>query len=767
MKVPYSIIKTFVPSLTQSPQELSDIITLKSYEVDSVYNPGENLANIVVGHVKKVDQHPNADKLNITEVLVDNNETLKIVCGAKNIELGQKVAVAKIGSTLPNGLNIQPVNLRGEDSFGMICSAKELGLAEESDGILVLPSSAEVGAPIVDALGLNEAIIDIDNKGLGTRASDSSSFYGVSREVALITNNKLKPIDLSQIPFKQKLKKHIHLETDLCTYYSVLELSGLSKYKFDSNILSKGAYRVDLYVQTDIFKLDSNIHKTLTLLNQKTYHPAVDLGNYILFEIGQPVHIFDAEKVKGDRISVREAKKGEVFVALDESEILLEEGDIVICDSEGIIALAGIMGGLSTAVGDGTTRVLIESANFDANRIRRTARRLKLLTESARRFERQIPVELADVAIQRIINIVEKSGLQVLGYLSKGNNSTNHNTVQLDYDYVRSYTGIDISDNEITDLLNSLDITVHKSFGAKKYSLKSPYWRLDLNTPEEYIEEIARLYGYDNIPTKLELGDIKLKSNDIFNFKRKLSEELSKMGYVEVLTYPYSKDGTLQLLNPVDESRPYLRQNLTESMSRAIESNSKYSDNLRLFEISNVFTSEQHLHMSLGYWNKDTDVNVNANQAYFDLLRLVANLGYDYQKFTSTIIENKVVISYSDQGIGWVDLSGVIELDLSVLSSILSPLSEKYTPIPKYPSVKRDITVSVSEKVSSQEVYTKIQSLVSKRCYYIGFRDRFQNDNLVKYTFHLEFRDDNKSLSDDDVNIEIDHILKQFESKKS
>lgn len=762
MKIPYSIIKNFVPQLTQSPEELVNLITLKSYEVDSVYNPGEALKNVVVGHIQKVTPHPNADKLNITEVLVGNNEVLTIVCGAKNIELGQKVAVAKVGATLPNGLNIQAVNLRGQDSFGMICSAQELGLQDASDGILVLPGLAEVGTPVAEVLGLNEVIIDIDNKGLGTRASDSSSFYGVAREVALITNNQLKPIDLSPIPFKQKLKKNIKIQTNLCKYYSLLELSGLSKYKFDSNILSKGTYRVDLYVQTDIFKLDSSIHKTLAILNQKTHHPAVDLGNYILFETGQPVHIFDAEKVKGDNIIVREAKKGEIFNALDGAEILLEDGDIVICDSEEIIALAGIMGGLSTSVGDGTTRVLIESANFDHNRIRQTARRLKLLTESAKRFERQIPVELADIAIQRLINLVEKSGLETLGYANHGDNKTEHKIVHLDYDYVRKYIGADISDNDINQILKSLNIEVNKSFGSKKHSLISPYWRLDLNTSEEYIEEIARLYGYDNIPAKLDIAITQTKSDLVFNFKRQLSEELAKIGYTEILTYPYSEEGSLQLLNPVDETKPYLRQNLIKSMARAIDNNSKYIDTLKLFEISNVFTSEQHLHLSLGHWHKENDNNNNANQTYSDLLKVIAQIGFDYNKFSNKLIESKNIIHYAEQPVGWSDESGVIEVDISVLINILSPIKERYHSIPKYPAVKRDITVTVSNTSSAQDISNTIQSIVSPRCYYIGFRDKFQNGDSINYTFHLEFRDLEKSLSDEEVNKEIDLIQKHF-----
>lgn len=761
MKIPYSIIKKFIPSLKQSPEELADLISLKSYEVDSVYNPGEKLKNIIVGHIQKITPHPNADKLNITEVLVGNNEVLTIVCGAKNIELGQKVAVARIGSTLPNGLNIQAVNLRGQDSFGMICSAQELGLKEVSDGVLILPTLSEVGTPVVKVLGLDEPVIDIDNKGLGTRASDSSSFYGISREISLITNNQLQELDLSEIPNKKKLNKNIKIETNLCKYYSLLEVSGLSNYKFDSNVLSKGAYRVDLYVQTDIFKLDESIHKTLTLLEQKSKYPAVDLGNYVLFETGQPLHIFDAEKVKGKDIIVREAKKGETFVALDGLEIQLEVGDIVICDSEEIIALAGIIGGASTAVGDGTTKVLIESANFDCNRIRETSRRLKLLTESSKRFERQIPVKLVDIAIQRIINIVEKSGLSILGYTNHGDNKTKYQKVNLDYDYIRKYIGTDISDNDISSILKSLNIEVQKIFGSKKNNLTAPYWRLDLNTPEEYIEEIARIYGYENIPSKLDLEEVKINKDLLFEFRRNISEELAKIGYTEILTYPYSSYGNLILLNPIDESKPYLRQSLIQSMNTAIDSNSKYKEKLKFFEISNVFTSEQHLHLSISSWNKYKDKNENITQTYKDLLIVFTMIGYNYDKFLVKNIKGKNEIYYDNNLVGWSDNIS-IEIDLSVLINIIKKTTEYYQNIPKYPSIKRDITVKVPVSKSIQEIYEKIKSLVSSRCYYIGLRDKFKNLDSINYTFHLEFRDMEKSLSDEEINLEIDNIMKNL-----
>lgn len=763
MKVPYSSLKKFVPDLTQSPEEIADLLTLKSYEVDSVYNPGHSLHNVVVGHIQEIHPHPNADKLHITEVLVDNNEVLTIVCGAKNIEMGQKVAVARIGAVLPNGLAIQAVNLRGQDSHGMICSAKELGFDVDSQGVLILPTNAVIGKAVSEVLGLNDAIITIDNKGLGTRASDSSSLYGVAREVSLITNKSLQDLELGLIP-KTHLDRHIKIETKGCSYYSLLGISGLSNYKFDSNVLSKGAYRVDLYVQTDTFKLDDSIHALLQLLNQPTHHPAVDLGNYILFEVGQPVHVFDAEKVKGN-ILIREAVEGETLLTLDDIDISLKEGDIVICDSEKIIALAGIIGGKSTAVDDGTTQVLIESAHFDADMIRKTARRLKLLTESAKRFERNIPVELGTIAIQRILHFIEQSKLQVMGYSSKGDPSSKPLTTDITYEYIRKYLGVDISDADINQYFSQLHIHVRKSMGSHHYHLTPPYWRLDLNTPEEYIEEIARLYGYDSIPATLEMGNMSVIPNPIFDLKRILTEGLVNMGYIEIITYPYVAQGNYQLINPVDDSKPYLRNNLTHSMSMAIESNQPYRDILKLFEISHVFTPDQHMHMSMSYWSKQGSSESNINQTYHDIIHLFLRLGFDINLFTLVSNDASTNIVYSDAIIGTIDSSvGVIEIDVTVLSEVLVSFSETYAPIPKYPAIKRDITISTEINTSSQEILNTIKLLVSPRCEYIGFKDIFETDTGINYTFHLEFRDREQSLTDKDINEEILHIEKHFKS---
>jgi len=763
MKIPYSTLQHYIPELDITPEQIGELLSLKSYEVESVYNPQVQLKSIIVGIITDIQPHPNADKLQITQVSVGQPTQLTIVCGAKNIAIGQKVPIAPVGATLPNGLVIQVANLRGQESFGMICSAKELGLDFQGDGVLVLPSNAQEGDSIVHALGLDEIIIEIDNKGLGTRASDSSSLYGVAREVAMLIDKPLKNLESVDISSHTKLHTDIHIKTDKCSYYSLMKISGLSQYRFDSNVLSKGGYRVDLYVQTEKFTLDPRIIHTLRTLGVSIHHPAVDLGNYIMLETGQPVHIFDTEKVKGG-ITVREAEDGEIMIGLNGEEITLEKGDIVICDTEKIIALAGIIGSKDSAVDDGTTSILVESAHFDALQIRKTARRLKLLTDSAKRFEKLLPVELVDIAMQRIAYITQESGLKIEGHTHKGHHAQTQQSVSMTFDYIRKYIGVNISDETITHILKKLDISTHKSFGSEVYKLTAPYWRLDLTTPEEYIEEVARLYGYDIIPAKIDFGILSVNHHPVFQLKRSITQAMVARGYTEIITYPYTKTETdIQMVNPVDASKPYLRTSLIESMSEAIVSNQPYQEKLALFEVSHIFNETQDMHIGIGYWDKYISAKNAVNILYQDILSVLSQLSINIVPISYQVDNLQIQLMYQDTSIGIIDTSQAIaEINLTQLQSICQYTQEVYRSIPRYPSVKRDITIKAPISISAQEVYQKIQQLVSPRCEYIGLKDTFSENNLMHYTFRLEFRDMDKSLTDDEVNQEIHQIETQL-----
>ena len=468
MKIPYSVLKNFIPNLNIDAYKVADLYTMRSYEVEGVNNLAEGLDKVVVGKIIEINPHPNADKLQITKIDVGGDIFLTIVCGANNIEVGQKVPVAMIGAILPGNFGIKETQIRGELSQGMLCSKRELGLGDDHQGIFILGSEREIGKPIAEILNLNDAIIEIDSKGLGTRAGDSSSFYGLARELSILTDKDVIELPKIQLPRPSGSPRKIHRDADICSYYSLIEIKGLSSYEFNSNVFSKENYRVDLYVQVDKYTLDEHVRHILNILGYNTGNASIDLSNYIMEEIGQPIHIFDSEKVIGNDIHIRKAKKGESMIDLLDNELLLEEGDIVICDSEKIIALAGIIGAKSSAVDDGTQKIMIESAQFDSNQIRVTARRLKLLTDAAKRFERGIPPILAKEALERVGWFLKEGKLEFGNYYVSGEIKSEHKVTELDYDYVRKYLGVEIANGEIEQILKRLSIEVkHGQFNHK------------------------------------------------------------------------------------------------------------------------------------------------------------------------------------------------------------------------------------------------------------------------------------------------------------
>lgn len=764
MKIPYSILKKLVPQLSLSPVEVANLLTLNSYEVDSVLDISSAYVGVVVGQIKSIQPHPNADKLKVTEVSIDDNQTpLVIVCGASNIQIGNKVPVATIGTQLPNGMNIQQASLRGVDSFGMLCSAKELNLSQESEGVMILSDSFAVGAALSQVLNLNEVVIDIDNKGLGTRAADSSSFYGVAREVSILTNYHLNDIALAHLP-RQKPGYSVKIQTRLCQYYSLLEVKDLSQYAFDSNVLSKGNYRVDLYVQTEKYQLDPVIVNTLKTLHIPQYHPAIDLGNYITHEIGQPMHVFDIEKVAGKTLIVREAQDGETMISLDGTELILQKGDIVITDAEKIIALAGIIGSNQAAVSDGTTGVLVESAHFDAQQIRATARRLKLLTDAAKRFERGIPSYIADQALARYAYFLEQAQVTVAGYQSWGRkNNEKKSEIRLDYRYVNSYLGVELDSNIITKLLERVGCEVVHS-RSEEHTILPPIWRLDLTTPEELIEEIARLYGYDKIPIRLDISLLPIKNNPLFEIQRSISRSLVAQGYTEIMTYPYSTQGIFRMKNPVNQEAPYLRTTLVPHMEESLKKNLLAREELSLFEISHVFGEKEEVFLVLGYISRTVKTSSEvAHQLYQTLFRSFLQMGVKYTNITRIVEDNIILVLYQEQEIGKIFATkGVLEINLSTLVAISGHQQEIFSPLAKYPAVKRDITVQVDSVITAQQVYDTIVSLATSLCELVYYKSIYQEGIYNKYTFGLQFRANDRSLSDEEVNTIMDSIEKGF-----
>ena len=765
MKIPYSVLTSFIPQLKQTPQEVAEALTQYSYEVEDVYALRDTIQNVVVGEIREIEEHPEATKLQITHVHVGDEEgTRQIICGASNIKIGQKVPVALEGARLPGDVEITHKVVRGQESFGMLCSKAELGLGTDSSGIYILKSTTEIGKDILEVLELDDTIIEIDNKGLGTRASDSMAFYGIARELASVLKTKLNPLDTKDLPKPGKSFK-IKRKEELCSYYSILQVDGLSTYEFDSNIYSQDNYRVDLYVQVNSYTGDDQVNRILEMLGYATDKPAVNLSNYIMEEVGQPIHIFDLEKISGDTITIREAKDGEEFIDLKDTVHNLVKGDIVICDKEKIIALAGIIGAKAAAVDDGTRKILIESAVFNATRIRKTARRMNLLTGAAKRFERKIPAPFAREALERVSWFLEQAQIPLGEYVESGSSEVKEEWWDLDTDYIRKYLGVEIEDKTIESLLKRVGCEVKKGFGQAK-KVKAPYWRLDLTIAEEFIEEVARLYGYHKIPEKLDI-DLHLPHHDHnFQLVRHVTEALVALGYNEVLTYPYigtDNPCPYTMQNPVDHTRPFLRTTLHHHMSQTLDYNKPRYDNIALFEVSRVFTETEELHLNIAWWNKHIDRDTCLSQVYADWIKVLYRLGINPSFSDFSLTSEGAQVTYKEQVIGFMDItSQSLEVSLSQFYSVAVWQGDLYQGIDKYPVVKRDMTVEVENSIPAKQVYDEIYEYTSDLCRLVELKDTFETDGKKRYTFYLEFRHQDRSLDDQEVNQEIERLGEQL-----
>lgn len=730
MKVSYALLKERIPGLTISPQEVADKLTMKSYEVEEVVRQGASLDGVVVGEIVQILAHPNADKLQIAlvDVGVLSPEPLKIVCGAPNIAVGQKVPVAMIGTTLPNCLTIKKSKIRGESSNGMLCSAEELKLNTDSNGILILDRQSQVGEMLASSLGMQDTVIEIANKSMGGRASDSLSVWGVARELSQMLGLDYLEFDLQQVPEYQS--KTIIRDESICSRYMTLEVKNISH----------------------IF-LSEDLIRTLETLGHTSINHLVDLGNLVMEEIGQPLHIFNADALAGNEIIIRKAKDGEVFVALDGQKYLLEAGDIVICDAEKIIALAGIKGALNSAVDNDTKNILVESANFDSVQISKTARRLKLMSDASRRFEKGIPLELAEIGLKRFAYHIRKLGYNVSGMGSVGDNLSPSHSIELEYEYVYRYLGTTLNQETVDDILSSIGcILTDKT--DQSVIVTAPFYRLDMLTPEDVLEDIARVYGYERILPKTDFSYQRPTSVREFTNDRKVKETLAHIGFTEVHTYPYTKQGEIKMLNPVDTQKPYLRTNLTLHMVEVMDTNRYSFEKFKVFEVAHVFeTKGESTHAVWGVYDKHTNLPTRNQEAMQVLGVLLYQLGYQIHLELMPTNEDLVPIMYQTEPIGFLDRgNAIVEISLTKLYASGHEISEQYVTTPKYPVVKRDITIEVPSDKMSWHVYTALRQSVPKTCEKVLFKDIYHKEHLKALTFHLLFRSEDSSLSDEQVN---------------
>ena len=582
MKLPLNWLKEYV-TYNMSPEEIAENLTIIGLEVESISEIGM-IAGVIVGEIQKISKHPNADTLKIV-IVFDGTNKYKIICGAPNICVGQKIFFATPGTKLPDENSpekfylIKESKIRGELSQGMICSEKELGLGENHDGIMVLPKDFKLGDPISKYYG--EIVMELD---ITPNRVDCLSITGIARDLSARIDKEFKFKYTNNHPNSKRYKNNIQiLDENICSRYTGVIIDNIS-----------------------ISESPDWLKRRLISIGERPINNLVDITNYVMFEIGQPLHAFDLDKINEEKIYVRNSKKGEEIKTLDGNKRILDSHSIVIADNKSAIGLAGIMGGKNSEIDIKTNSIFLESANFNPSIIRNTSKLLSLQTEASIRFERNLNPELTIYGLSRALDLILEicGGKTRSGILDNYNNKVIRKTIILDKKRLCKILGLEIDNEIISKTLNSLNFSYDFDKLKDIWKVETPFWRSDITLPEDLYEEIARIVGYDSIPLKFISGEIpKWEPNKLFEYKNTLTDLLVGSGMYETISYSAISEEMLEILpdyvnkmknisitNPISNEHAYLRKSLIPSIIMTASRNTNnWKKPIRIFETGNVF----------------------------------------------------------------------------------------------------------------------------------------------------------------------------------
>ncbi len=568
------------------PKDLAEKITRTGIEVESV-NVLADATNVVIGYVEERVQHPNADKLSVCQVNVGGEDgVVQIVCGAKNVAAGQKIIVAKPGAVLPGNFKIKKSKLRGEESNGMCCSLKELGIEQKlvpqayADGIFICADDAPVGMDALEYLKFHDTVIEL---GLTPNRMDCLSMYGVAYEVAAILSRDVKFDEVTVEEVAEAAK-------DLIKVSSKTEKAPMYLSRVVKNV--------------EIKESPQWLQARLIAAGMRPKNNVVDITNYVMLEMGQPLHAFDYDTIASKEIVVREAIAGETMKTLDGQDRELAEGDIIITDGQTPIAIAGVMGGAATEVTDNTTNVLLESALFDRLSVRKTSTRLGLRSESSARFEKGIDAKRTELAINRAAQLLAElaNGQVCAGIVAHDELTVEPVSIEITAAKINSVLGTNMSNEEVANVWTRLNFTY--DLNGDVFTVHVPSRRLDITIVEDLIEEAGRIYGYDNIPTTLPSTDIKGGYKPIQLMRNKAHQTLMACGLTQVITYsltsaekaeqflsiPANKKELVKLAMPMSEDRSHLRQSTIPQLLEVVRyNNARTIDTVAIYEIGKVY----------------------------------------------------------------------------------------------------------------------------------------------------------------------------------
>lgn len=793
MRFTLSWLKEYVEFNT-SPEEIAERLTMSGLEVESVEYLGKGLEDIVVARILDMRPHPNASKLVLCDV-TDGTRKYNIVCGAKNMKAEDKVALARAGTKLPpsakfpEGILIQPAKIRGEVSEGMLCAENEMGLGNEGEGILILSESARVGARLIDEIGLNDVIIEV---GVTPNRPDCLSVLGIAREVAAVLGKRVNHPDYAVSEEGEDIVNLASVEvidSDGCPRYSCRVITGIT-----------------------IAPSPEWLKNRLEASGIRSISNVVDVTNFILIELGQPLHAFDYDLIEGKKIIVRPAKGGESIETLDGIERTLTREDLLICDAQKPVAIAGVMGAANTEISELTRNILLESAYFNPVRVRRTSRRANLRSESSYRFERGIDPNGVVRALNRASELIrELSGGKVAkGKIDVYPNPIGPKELNLSTRRVNSVLGAEIESERIRQILEGLEI---KALNTKdgEISFRVPTFRADLTREIDLVEEVARHYGYNSIAATLPA--VRMKTEGVKKekaFEGQLKDALTSLGFLEVINYSFedpeflglfSENEPLRILNPLTKEGSVMRTNLTAGILRNVIFNLSHQvRDVRVFEIGRVFIpGENKLPLEIRkiagavtgkkqaeLWNKE-------EFDFFDLKGILERVFEVFSISEGVRFEEAPQIRFLHPGKSAKALVGgeeagffgelhpefqerlgvskrvyLFEIDLDKLFSSLKGAEKKFRPLPKFPSVRRDIALVVGENVAVGEVLNEIKKVESSLIEDVNVFDVFKGEPVGKgkksIAVSMILRASDKTLTDEEANEAQAKALKRLKS---
>ncbi len=769
MKVTLNWLKEYV-DLDLNADELSHRLTMDGLEVDAMERLGEGLDSVIVARLSEVQQHPDADRLTVCKVDT-GTVSLQVVCGAKNHKAGDLVALAQVGTVLPGDFKIKKSKIRGQESCGMLCSIKELGLGDEADGILILPAGMTLGRPVFKELGLKDVMYEI---GLTPNRPDCLSVVGVAREVSAMVEKPLvlPVIDIRENETQAKEKTSVIIEDpDLCPRYAARLIENV---------------RIGPSPDWMVRRLEA--------VGMRSINNVVDITNFIMMELGQPLHAFDFNMLREQRIVVRRAHDGDKFTTLDGQERTLMSSDLVICDGVGPVALAGVMGGLNSEVQDDTQHILLESAYFNPVAIRRTSKRLGLHTESSHRFERGTDVDTVPFALDRAAALIAElaGGAVACGAVDVYPEELAKRNITITASRTSQVLGLEVDADDIRKKLSSIGLQcehlVDRRDGAVKVEI--PNFRPDLEREIDLIEEVARLVGYEQIPVTMPVTSLSCQQlPPHLALERQVRNQMVQMGYAEVINYSFFNADCLeklklsehdfrrqsvQILNPLTEEQSVMRTTLVPSIFETAARNLAYrSDDLAIFELRPVFKQvdgaelpEESLRLTAFLCGRREPLGWAQSEAksdFFDMKgvveQLLVALRIEDVTWQSTHDETfyhpgkSCAVYKGDRLLGTLgevhpevlfnfDLgqSGILcDLNVEALFELAGG-TVQFQPLSRYPDVQRDSAFLVDAAVSAQEVFSVLGSVKLKDLESIQLFDVYAGEGIPEGKKSLAIR---------------------------